>query len=412
VDLHVLRDRAAQAGFNPVAQIENDALSAQGFAQRCCGGVKDCKMAAIIEMDGHCSLDRDMQGGVFILAFLGIVIGASLALYAWRAPNVRGGGGFELYSRETFMLMNNVLLIVALATVLMGTLAPLILDALNLGKISVGPPYFNTVFVPIMLPLVVLIGIGPMVSWGSSNAGKLFKKLRLLIVVSVILGIALPLLAMGRTTLMVSAAVTIAMWSILSTLQYLRERLQRNTGKKGLSAGVYGMVSAHLGIGVFVIGVTLSSAFSVERDIHMLAGDQVEMNGYVFKFEGTAPSTGPNYRADTGKVTVSLDGKQVAILHPEKRTYFVQTMPMTEAAIDAGLFRDLYVALAEKREGGGWALRVYHKPFQRWIWLGTLMMAFGGLLAALDRRYRSAARRIVRARSKLTDDESVKGARA
>jgi len=263
-----------------------------------------------------------------------------------------------------------------------------------------------------MLPLVVLIGIGPMVSWGSSNAGKLFKKLRLLIVVSVILGIALPLVAMGRTTLMVSAAVTIAMWSILSTLQYLRERLQRNTGKKGLSAGVYGMVSAHLGIGVFVIGVTLSSAFSVERDIHMLAGDQVEMNGYVFKFEGTAPSTGPNYRADTGKVTVSLDGKQVAILHPEKRTYFVQTMPMTEAAIDAGLFRDLYVALAEKREGGGWALRVYHKPFQRWIWLGTLMMAFGGLLAALDRRYRSAARRIVRARNKLTDDESVKGARA
>jgi len=344
----------------------------------------------------------DPARGVFILAFLGVVIGSSLLLYAWRAPNVKGGGGFELFSRETLLLANNVLLIVALATVLMGTLAPLVLDALNLGKISVGPPYFDTVFVPIMLPLVVLIGIGPMVGWRKGNASALIQKLRWAVVASIIFGLAIPLMAMGRTTLMVSAAVAIGMWSILSTAQYLRDRLMRNTGQRGLSAGIYGMVIAHMGIGVFVIGVTLSSAFSVERDLYMKPGDTVEMNGYVFRLDEVNPHRGPNYNSFKGRVTVTKDGEKIAELVPEKRTYLVQTMPMTEASIDANLFRDLYVALSEQREDGGWAMRVYHKPFQRWIWLGPLMMALGGLLAAIDRRYRASAKRIVQARQKLS----------
>jgi cytochrome c-type biogenesis protein CcmF len=354
----------------------------------------------------------DPARGVFILTFLGIVIGSSLLLYAWRAPNVRGGGGFELFSRETLLLANNVLLMVALATVLMGTLAPLVLDALNMGKISVGPPYFDTVFVPIMLPLIVLVGIGPMVSWRSGDPRPLVRKFRWLVVGSIILGLAIPLIAMGRTTLMVTAAVSIAAWAILSTAQYLKDRLEKNKGQKGLSAGVYGMVMAHMGIGVFVIGVALSSAFSVERDIHMKPGEDVDINGYIFHLDSVTPARGPNYNTFMGQVTVTKDGEQVAVLNPEKRTYFVQTMPMTEASIDSGLFRDLYVALADQRQGGGWDLRVYHKPFQVWIWLGPLMMALGGVLAAIDRRYRTSAQRIVRARAKKPSGMIDAGARA
>jgi cytochrome c-type biogenesis protein CcmF len=354
----------------------------------------------------------DPERGVFILAFLCVVIGSSLALYAWRAPNVRGGGRFELLSRETFLLANNVLLMVALATVLMGTLAPLVLDALNLGKISVGPPYFDAVFVPIMLPLVVLIGIGPMLSWRQGNLGPVMKKLRWAVIVSVIIGLALPLMAMGRTTLMVSASIAIAAWAILSSVHYLRERLARKAGQRGLSAGVYGMVMAHMGIGVFVIGVTLSSAFSVERDLHMKVGDSVEINDYVFRLDSVTPTDGPNYHSDMGKVIVTHHGDMVATLSPEKRTYFVQTMPMTEASIDTTFFRDLYVALAEQRQDGGWAVRVYHKPFQFWIWLGPMMMALGGLLAAIDRRYYASARRIVQARQKISSRMLGQGSKA
>ena len=344
----------------------------------------------------------DPARGVFILAFLGIVVGSSLLLYAWRAPNVRGGGGFSPFSRETMLMANNVLLMVSLATVLMGTLAPLVLDALNLGKISVGPPYFDLVFMPIMLPLVVLVGIGPMVSWAQGDARALFVKLRWFIVISIIIGLAIPLMAMGRTTLMVTASVSIAAWAILSSAQYLRDRLAKKTGQRGLPAGVYGMVMAHMGVGVFVIGVAMSSAFSIERDLHMKPGDSVEMNGYVFKLDEVNPAKGPNYSSFKGTVSVTKDGEKVAELHPEKRTYLVQTMPMTEASIDANLFRDLYVALAEQRQDGGWAMRVYHKPFQRLIWLGPLMMALGGLLAAIDRRYLASARRMVQARQKLS----------
>ncbi len=340
----------------------------------------------------------DPERGVFILAFLVVVIGASLGLYAWRAPNVYGGGRFRLFSREMLLLANNVLLMAALAAVLMGTMAPIVLDALGLGKISVGPPYFDAVFVPVMLPLVILMGIGPLVSWRSGDMRPVFKKLRVVFIAGLVVGAVLPLVTMGRTTLMVAAASMIAVWAIFSSVQYLRDRLIRRPGNRGLSAGVYGMVIAHAGVGVFVIGATLSSAFSVERDVHVRVGDTVRINDFAFHLEEVKPVRGPNYHSDMARVTVTRDGEQVAVLTPEKRTYFVQTMPMTEASIDATLFRDLYVALAEQRGEDGWALRVYHKPFQAWIWSGPLLMALGGILAASDRRYRTSAKRIVQTR--------------
>ncbi len=354
----------------------------------------------------------DPERGVFILGFLVVVIGVSLGLYAWRAPSVHGGGRFEWFSREMLLLANNVLLMAALAAVLMGTMAPIVLDALNLGKISVGPPYFDVVFVPVMLPLVILMGIGPLVSWQAGDARPLFKKLRIVLAVSLVTGIALPLIAMGKATLMVAASTTIAMWVILSSAQYLRDRIKRNVGNKGLSAGVYGMVIAHAGVGVFVIGVTLSSVFSVERDVHMRVGDTVQINNFVFRLDEVKPVRGPNYHSDMARVNITRDGEQVAVLTPEKRTYFIQTMPMTEASIDTTLLRDLYVALAEQRDADGWALRVYHRPFQAWIWSGPLLMALGGILAASDRRYRVSARHILQARRKTASASVSDGAQA
>ena len=363
----------------------------------------------------------DPGRGVFILGFLVVVIGASLSLYAWRAPGVRGGGEFGWFSRETALLANNVLLMTALATVLMGTLAPLVLDALGAGKISVGPPYFNTVFVPIMLPLVVLLGVGPFIAWASGDGRGVARRLRGVLVVSALGGLALPLLALGRSTLLTAAACAIALWAVLSSALYLRDRLSRRadmvggmsgglsgrmpgvlSAVRGLPAGVYGMATAHIGVGVFVIGVALSSAFSVERDVHARVGDVVTAGAYQFRLDAVRPVRGPNYQADMAVVSVSSGGEHIATLRPQKRTYFVQTMPMTEAAIDSNLWRDLYVALAERREGGGWALRVYHRPFQAWIWLGPVLMAIGGGLAAADRRYRAAAGRVARARRRLS----------
>ena len=349
----------------------------------------------------------DPERGVFILAFLGVVVGFSLILYAWRAPSIRGGGGFEMFSRETLLLTNNVLFMVALATVLMGTLAPLVLDALSLGKISVGPPYFEAVFVPVMLPLVILMAIGPFASWCQASPSTLMRKLRALLAVSLALGITLPLIVMGRTTLMVAVAVTTAIWVMLSSGQYLKEKLARKSGSRSLSAGVYGMVIAHTGVGVFVIGVAMSSAFSVERDVHMRVGDTVAINDYIFRLDAVKPTTGANYSSDMAYVSVLRNGEKQVELTPEKRTYFVQTMPMTEASIDTSLFRDLYTALAEQRDADGWALRIYHKPFQAWIWLGPLLMALGGMLAAIDRRYRLSARRITATRQSLPVSDSA-----
>ena len=325
----------------------------------------------------------DPRRGIFILIFLSLVVGSSLTLYAWRAPKNTLGGKFSLSSRETFILLGNVFLVVAAGSVLLGTLYPLLIDALHLGKISVGPPYFNSVFVPIMVPLLVLMGIGPWANWKNTDLISVLKRLWSAGLVAVIAGIAIPLI-MGQFTWLAGLGFLLAFWIIASgSLQILR---QIKLGKPTRS--FIGMQIAHLGIAIFVIGVTMVGAYQEEKDVRMLAGDTVSVGGYQIQLEGVELVPGPNYQAMRGTFTLSKNGTTQAILYPEKRNYFSSTMPMTEAAIDIGLTRDLYVSLGEELGDKAWAVRVYYKPFVDWIWGGCLLMALGGILAMMDKRYR------------------------
>ena len=338
----------------------------------------------------------DPTRGVFILAFLVVVIGGSLLLYAWRAPAIRSHTSFEVVSRDTALLMNNVLLVVLAASILLGTLYPLVLDALGVGKISVGPPYFDSVFVPLAVPLAVLVGIGALSRWKQDSIRRLVLRLRSIALVSLIVGALLPLL-MPYYTMGAAIGMVLAVWVTLTTLESLRERLASKgytvAAARSLPLGFYGMITAHLGIAVFIVGITLTSIYSIEEDVRMNPGDAHSLGGYEFRFTGVTEVQGPNYRAQQGHLTAYRDGTQVAVLEPQKR-FYRQGNPMTEAAIDAGLTRDLFVALGEPLgDQGAWSLRLYHKPFIRWIWMGPVFMAIGGVLAASDRRYRMAMRR-------------------
>ena len=339
----------------------------------------------------------DPKRGVFILAFLVVVIGSSLALFAWRAPKVGLGGKFELVSRESLLLANNVLLAVAAGSVLLGTLYPLFLDALNLGKISVGPPYFDAVFVPIMAPLVFLMGVGPIARWKEASLPDLWTLLKWALGVSLVTALILPFL-LGKWSPLVSFGLFLALWILASTVVNLRQALRHRSGSLVAKLGsqsrsYYGMLLAHLGIAVFIVGVTLVKGYESERDVRMAPGDTVTVGSYTFRFEGVRDIAGPNYRGARGTVEVTRDGRFIEKLHPEKRVYTAQEMPMTEAAIDSGLFGDLYVSLGEPVDGGAWSVRVYDKPFVTWIWGGCVLMALGGLLAISDRRYRVFSRR-------------------
>jgi cytochrome c-type biogenesis protein CcmF len=339
----------------------------------------------------------DPRRGVFILGFLVVVIGASLALFAWRAPKVGLGGKFETVSRESLLLMNNVLLAVACASVLLGTLYPLFLDALNLGKISVGPPYFDAVFVPIMAPLVFLMGIGPIARWKKAELPDLATRLKWALGVSLVTALVVPFIA-GRWTPMIAFGLFLAFWVIASAAAGIRERVRHIRGGlwERLTAqgrAYWGMQLAHVGVAVFILGVTLVKGYEVERDVRMDIGDTVAVGNYVFKFEGTREVRGPNYTGARGSVEVTKNGKYVEHLYPEKRIYNVQRMPMTEAAIDSSILGDIYVSLGEPVANGAWSVRVYSKPFVTWIWGGCVLMALGGLVALLDRRYRLLARR-------------------
>jgi cytochrome c-type biogenesis protein CcmF len=325
----------------------------------------------------------DPTRGVFILIFLVLVVGSSLTLYAWRAPKSTLGGKFSLTSRETFILLGNVFLVVSAASVLLGTLYPLLIDALHLGKISVGPPYFNSVFVPIMIPLLVLMGIGPWTSWKNSNLFDLIKRLWIAALVAVIAAALIPF-AMGEFTWLSSLGFLLAFWVITSgVLQIIR---QAKAGKPTRS--FIGMQVAHLGIAVFTIGVTMVGAYQEEKDVRMLAGERVSVGGYDIQLQGVRPVPGPNYKAMQGTFLLTRNGNLEATMYPEKRNYFSSTMPMTEAAIDASLTRDIYVSLGEELDDKAWAVRVYYKPFVDWIWGGCVLMALGGLLAMSDKRYR------------------------
>lgn len=338
----------------------------------------------------------DPERGVFILAFLVIVIGGSLTLYAWRAPQIKSTGSFDLVSREAALLLNNVLLVVVSFTILLGTLYPLIMDALGLGKISVGPPYFNAVFIPITAPLAVIVGIGAIAKWKGDSFFAVLSRLRWALIGSVVLsGVTAVLLPEFSAVALLG--LLLAFWVTFSTLWGVWERIERKSNKVAalfsIPRAFWGMTFGHIGIAVFIVGVTLTSLYSTEKDIALKAGDTYEAGGYLFNFEGVDQTPGPNYTALKGSVRVELDGEEIAHLEPEKRIYLVQTMPMTEAAIDAGLFRDLYVALGDSVGGGAWAVRIYHKPFIRWIWLGAIFMSIGGLLGASDKRYRTVARK-------------------
>jgi cytochrome c-type biogenesis protein CcmF len=346
----------------------------------------------------------DPARGVFILAFLVVVVGGSLALFAWRAPRVGVGGQFALVSREASLLANNVLLVVAAGSVLLGTLYPLFVDALNLGKISVGPPYFEAVFVPLMAPALFLMGVGPLARWKQAALPDLATRLKWAAVVSVVAAVVAPF-AMGRWSPMVFLGLLMAVWiaatcvvNVLETVGPLA-RVHGTGWARALRAqprGYWGMLLAHFGVGVFIVGVTMVKAYETELDVRMRPGEVVEVGGYGFRLEGLQRRDGPNYESTVGLVTVLRDGREVVRLRPEKRFYPVQQMPMTEADMDSGFTRDLYVSLGERVDDDAWIVRIYHKPFIDWIWGGCFIMAAGGLLALTDRRYRLARRAAAR----------------
>jgi len=358
----------------------------------------------------------DPARGVFILIFLALVVGISLSLYAWRAPRIRSVGMFSLFSRETFMLLNNIILVVTAASILLGTLYPLFMDALDQGKISVGPPYFNAVFIPLMVPLAILAGIGALTRWKSDNFVRLAQKTGLPLIVSIVAGLAIPALFLPEFKWGAALGVGVAIWVTYTTLlMFAGHAFSRGfklARMKSVPLHIYGMSFAHIGVAVFTAGIALTVSYSVEKDVRMQIGDSYELSGYEFRFKAINDFIGPNFRAAQGDIEVYSDGKQVAHLLPQKRTYNVQKMPMTEAGIDAGLTRDLFVALGEPLPGNAWSVRLYVKPFLRWIWLGAIFMALGGVLAASDKRYRRAPA-IAPARVKTsTDVKNAEGASA
>ena len=339
----------------------------------------------------------DPKRGIFILVFLAVVVGSSLTLFAWRASKVGLGGRFALVSRESMLLTNNALLLVAAGAVLLGTLYPLVLDAFGLGKISVGPPYFEAVFVPLMAPALFLMGIAPLARWKQASLPELAVRLRWALAVSFAAAIIVPL-AMGHWSTMVGFSLLLAAWIAATSVVNLKAKLA-HAPKGGIGARLaqlprsyYGMLLAHLGIAVFIVGVALVKGYEAETDVRMEVGDTAHLHGYTFRFTAINEVKGPNYTSERGTIEVTRGAEPVVTLNPEKRLYIVQNMPMTEAAIDAGFTRHLYVALGDSITPTAWVVRIYHKPFIGWIWGGCLLMGIGGLLAAFDRRYRARAR--------------------
>ena len=341
----------------------------------------------------------DPRRGIFILGFLVVVIGLSLTLYAWRAPKVGLGGSFAMMSRESLLLVNNVLLTVAGGSVLLGTLYPLFLDALGLGKISVGPPYFDSVFMPLMAPVILLMAIGPYVRWKQADPAEIVKELKLVFAGALVAAVLIPVLMGGWSTL-ASFGFLMAFWLAFSCVNHIVQRVRQSAAGGSvlhrlaqLPLAYWGMQTAHLGIAVFVIGVTMVKTYETNKDVKMETGSTTTVGGYTFEFMQVGEHQGPNYVAARAVIKVSKDGAPVKTMFPEKRIYTVQQMPMTEAAIDYGLTRDLYVALGESIDEKTWIVRVHHKPFVNWIWLGCLLMALGGIVAAIDKRYRVGAKR-------------------
>jgi cytochrome c-type biogenesis protein CcmF len=337
----------------------------------------------------------DPARGQFILALLGITLFCSLTLYAYKVPQVRGRIYFSLLSKETFLLTNNLLLIVAWVTVMLGTLYPLALDFVGGAKLSIGPPYFNALFVPIMSVLAVMMGFGIVSRWKDNSISYLIKKLRLAAILAVTVALVTPFVAFKEFHFGAFLGLLLFSWIVFVSIQDVIDKSKSSQGffygVRRLRPAYFGMMCGHIGFAITLLGVAMVSIESDERDIRLSIGDQAQVQNYIFEFDGMEKIEGPNYIADRASFIVmdSETKKVISYLKPEKRLYLAKNMPMTEAAIDPGVFRDLYVALGEKLEDGAWAVRIQIKPFVRWIWFGALIMGLGGLLAVSDKRYRT-----------------------
>ncbi|AFC85514.1 heme lyase CcmF/NrfE family subunit [Frateuria aurantia] len=331
----------------------------------------------------------DPRRGVFILCFLIAVIGGSLLLYAMRAPTVVRGKGFAMISRESAILVSNLLLTVAAGMVLLGTLFPLIGDALHLGKTSVGSPYFGFLFTVLMTPLVLLLPFGPYLRWGQSEPGALVAIAARAGIAAVVSAVIATFFVQGHLKAIFGVAG--AIWVMVGTLLYVFKRVREMPAGRRFTAEMGGMLLAHFGVGVFVAGVMLSESLSMFSDVRMAPGDTQTLGAYQFHFDGLQETKGPNWHADQAAITVSKSGSVVAVLHPQKRVYTREEV-QTESAISAGVFRDIYVTLGEpmdpKQPNGAWAFRLYDKPFIRWLWMGGLFMLLGGFLSACEKRFR------------------------
>ncbi|MBV1959865.1 MAG: heme lyase CcmF/NrfE family subunit [Pseudomonadales bacterium] len=347
----------------------------------------------------------DPERGLYILLFLAVVIGSSLTIYAVRAPTVKSHAVFELFSRETVLLFNNIILLVATMTVLLGTFYPLIYEATSGGKISVGPPYFNLIFAPLILLILPVMAIVPQIFWKRSPTKDLVKKNIIPLVCAIAIGFTVwysgDREVGGEFDLRIVLAILFAVWLLVSLARDLSSKIGLFsepgailTKVRLLTPGYYGMVLAHGGIAVCVVGVAMVSTYSVDKDLRMGPGDQVQMGGYQFEFTGLTSTKGPNYTALTAVILVTDENGEQWTMKPEKRQYPVRQSQMTEAAIDPGLFRDLYMALGEPLTNGAWSVRIQVKPFVRWLWLGGLLMALGGFISTLDRRYRMKERTV------------------
>ncbi|NCG06386.1 MAG: heme lyase CcmF/NrfE family subunit [Gammaproteobacteria bacterium] len=338
----------------------------------------------------------DPERGLFILIFLVLVVGGSLTLYAFRAPTVASPISYELESRESLLLANNLIFAVSAIVVLLGTLFPLLMDALGQGKYSVGPPYFNAVFVPAMALLAPFMAAGPISRWKQDSSKRWLTELGVPAVVCVFVALAAPYVGVGEVNVWASLSVLLAAWLVLGLARDLQTRMRGVTSGSAvfarLSPSYLGMLMAHFGFALTLIGATFVTQFSAERDLRMVVGDTVILNGYTFTLDELTVVEGPNYAADRGIFSVSIDGMFFTTLMPEKRRYVASGQIMTEAAIDAGVMRDLYIALGEPLGDGAWSVRVQHKPLIRWIWFGALMIGVGGLTTSFDRRYRRARR--------------------
>jgi len=332
----------------------------------------------------------DPTRGFFILSFLAIVVIGALALYAWRAPALDSAAGFSAASRETFLLLNNVLLVVATTLVLLGTLAPLIVEMLNGGKISIGPPWFEVAFLIPMLPLLFLMGFGMHTAWRKQNEGAWLKVLKIPAIAAIVIGIVLPLLFYGRVSLMLAVGCIAAVWIVTTSLIQPYRSWRRKEGAAAITRSALGMSIAHLGMGLFVLGVTIVSAFGVESDRAMRVGETLEVAGLEFELRELRQVAGPNYTAIEGVVEVRDGAEFIATVRPQKRQYLVQKNWMTEAGIHPTWNRDLFIALGDQLGDGAWSVRIQYKPMIRFIWIGAFVMALGGLVSVSDRRYRKS----------------------